>query len=210
MVLGDLGRWWVIKLDRRAILDSVCQYHTVCLKLSWSVWLSVGLSFYLSVCLPSCLSLYLAICLPLWIHEFCFHMRFSFVCQCLTLSVAIYHYIFDCLLVCSSFCLSCYLSVFLSVGLTFCLSVWIHEFCCLTRFAFVCQCHTVWINLSLSVWLSVFLFVYFSCCLSICLCVCLNSWILRKEKSKLSLVAKFGRFPYLRFNVVENRGTFFT
>ena len=135
-------------------------------------------------------------------------MRFSFVCQCLTLSVAIYHNISDCLLVCSSFCLSCYLSVFLSVSLTFCLSVWIHEFCCLTRFAFVCQFHTDWINLSLSVWLSVFLFVCFSCCLSICLCVCLNSWILLKEKSISSLVAKTWRFLYLRFDAMENRPAF--
>ena len=62
MVLGGLGRWWVIKLDRRAILASVCQYHTVCLT-GWSdillVSLSICLSPFLSVSLSGYMSVFL-------------------------------------------------------------------------------------------------------------------------------------------------------
>ena len=71
MVPGGLGRWWVIKLDRRAILASVCQYHTVCLS-GWSDILLVSLSICLSVSLLVCLSIRLYVCLS----EF---MNFAFL-----------------------------------------------------------------------------------------------------------------------------------
>ena len=48
-------------------------YYTVCLKLSWSVWPFVGLSFCLSDCV--CLSFYLSVCLSICLFA-CLSARF--------------------------------------------------------------------------------------------------------------------------------------
>ena len=117
----------------RGILASVFQCHTVCLKLSWSVWLSVGLSFYLSVCLSGYMKEQQIPYLSVWIHKFCFLMRFAFVCQChflswfiiVCLTVSWSVYLSVCLAIYLFFCLFVCLAVCLSV----CLCVWIHEFC---------------------------------------------------------------------------------
>ena len=111
------------------ILASVCQCHTVCFKLSWSVWLSVGLSFYLSVCLSGYMKEQQIPYLSVWIHKFCFVMRFASVCQCHFLS----WFIIVCLTVSwsvyLSVCLAIYLfSVCLSVLLSVYLSVCVSEF----------------------------------------------------------------------------------
>ena len=103
MVLGGLGHWWVVMLDRRAILASV---KVVCVVLGglghWWVVMLDRRAFW-----------------PLYVN--------------VTLSVSNNHGRFDCLSVCLSICLSVGLSVYTSVCLLVCqsvgLSVQIHEFC---------------------------------------------------------------------------------
>ena len=57
---------------------------------------------------------------------------------------------------------------------------WISEICCLMRFAFVGQFHTVsqFIIVCLTVCWSIFLYFCLSCCMSICQSIFLKSWVL--------------------------------
>ena len=117
----------------------------------------------------------------------------------------------SCLLICLSVWSDCLLvSLSICVSLHVCLSIWLYV--CQPEFMNVALLRDL--LLSVSVTLSVSIYHCLSDCLlvclsvhfavSICLSVCLKSWILHGEKSISLLEAKIGRFPYLRFNVMEN------
>ena len=86
------------------------------------------------------------------------------------MTVNVLHFLYRFINVCLTLCWS--------VGLFVCISVSqpvsILEICSLMRLTYVCQCHTVYLDLSLSVRLSVGLFFYLLVCLSICVSLCLS------------------------------------
>ena len=85
------------------VLHFPSQFIIVCLTVFCSVYL---------ICRFCCKSIWLSISLSVWIPEYCFLLKFAFVCLCLTLSVSIHHCLW----------LSVGLSIYLSVLLSVCLS----------------------------------------------------------------------------------------
>ena len=122
----------------------------------------LDLSFCLLVCPSICLSTYL----PSISLRF---INFDFLWDSF-MTVNVLHFLYRFINICLTLCWSVSLSVCISVSLP----VWIHEICSLMRLTFVCQCHTVYLDLSLSTRLSVALSFYLSVCLSICVSLCLS------------------------------------
>ena len=83
--------------------------------------------------------------------------------------------------------------------LSVCLTVSIHEFCSFTRFAFVCQCNTVCLNLSLTFYLSV--------CLAVYLSVCVSEFMKFARRKKFTVAGSQERICALIY-IIESRNTF--
>jgi hypothetical protein len=98
---------------------AVMDFLLICLKLCWSVWISVDLSEFLLICLNFCWSVRISVDLS----------EFVLICLNLCWSVWICVDLSEFLLICLNFCWSVWISVdlseFLLICLNFCWSVWI-------------------------------------------------------------------------------------